>query len=72
MPVAGGVRETRINVYNPCHHIGYPVFCVSRYDYVGSNTARVDVLAAKPSHAIDINTCFSYTGNYILKEKANV
>ena len=72
MPVAGGEVETRTNVYNPCHHIEFLVSCVSRYDYVGSNNARLDALDVKPRHAIDTNTCVSYTGNYILKEKANV
>lgn len=71
MPVAGGVRETRTNVYNPCHHIRQLVSCVSRHDYVGSNHARLDAPDVKPRHVIDTNSCGSYTVNYILKEKAN-
>ena len=71
MPVAGGVRETRTNVYNPCHHIRHLVSCVSRHDYVGSNHAGLDAPDVKPRHAIDTNSFVSYTGNYILKEKAN-
>ena len=71
MPVAGGVRETGTNVYNPCHHIRHLVSCVSRHDYVGSNHARLDAPDVKPRHAINTNSCVSYTGNYILKEKAN-
>lgn len=71
MNVAGGSMVTKTNAYNPCHHIGYLVSCVSRYDYVGSNHAGLDALDVKPRHAIDTNSCVSYTGNYILKEKAN-
>lgn len=71
MPVAGGNKETRTNVYNPCHHIRHLVSCVSRHDYVGSNHARLDAPDVKPRHAIDTNSCDSYTVNYILKEKAN-
>jgi hypothetical protein len=67
MPVAGGNKEMKTNVYNPCHHIGYLVSCVSRYDYVGSNHARLDAVDVKPRHFIDANSCVSYTGNYILK-----
>lgn len=67
MPVAGGVRETRTNVYNHRHHSGHLVSCVSRHDYVGSNHARLDAPDVKPRHSIDNNSYVSYTGNYILK-----
>ena len=68
MPVAGGVSETRTNVYNPCHHIRHLVYCVSRHDYVGSNHARLDALVVQPRRAIDTNSCVSYTNDYILKD----
>lgn len=68
MPVAGGNMVTKTNAYNPCHHIGHLVSCVSRYDYVGSNHARLYVPDVKPRHAIDTASCVSYTGNYILKD----
>jgi hypothetical protein len=71
MPVAGGSMVTKTNAYNPCNPIGHLVSCVSRYDYVGSNHAGLDALDVKPRHSIDTNSCVSYTGNYILKEKAN-
>ena len=67
MPVAGGNRVTKTNVYNHCHHTGHLVSCVSRYDYVGSNHARLDAVDVKPRHSIDTNSGVSYTGNYILK-----
>lgn len=67
MPVAGGNKEMKTNVYNPCHHIGCLVSCVSRYDYVGSNHAGLDALDVKPCNTIDTASGVSYTGNYILK-----
>ena len=67
LPVAGGNRVTKTNVYNHCHHIGHLISCVSRYDYVGSNHARLYVPDVKPCNTINTASGVSYTGNYILK-----
>ena len=58
---------TKTNVYNHHHHTGHLVSCLSRYDYVGSNHARLDVPDVKPCNTIDTASGVSYIGNYILK-----
>jgi hypothetical protein len=68
MLVAGGIKEMKTNAYNPCHHLGHLVSCLSRYGYVGSNHARLDALVVQPRRAIDTNSCVSYTNDYILKD----
>ena len=70
MPVAGGDKETRTNVYNPCHLAEHLIFRCSGYVCMGSRDASHSVSCVKPRSYTDADNSIS-DSYLILKENTN-